>query len=183
MHVAIDARLAHYSAGGIARYTLELATSLASTAPQHRFTLLRSGRQRRGLPSAHNLRSVAVLTPPHHRWEQLTLALEVLRLRPDLLHSPDFIPLSRRSFRSVITVHDLVFLRVIYHGVSKRFRPIESEAPLTAVRARYGLHKPYVLFLGTFEPRKNVTTLVRAFGLGRMRHDVLLALVGRRGWL
>ncbi len=232
MHVAIDARLAHYSAGGIARYTLELATSLASTAPQHRFTLLRSGRQRRGLPSAHNLRSVAVLTPPHHRWEQLTLALEVLRLRPDLLHSPDFIPLSRRSFRSVITVHDLGFLRfpetltpdsrryygqvgdavrgadltiavsrhtardlielvgapedrlrVIYNGVSKRFRPIESEAQLTAVRARYGLHKPYVLFLGTFEPRKNVTTLVRAFGLGRMRHDVLLALVGRRGWL
>jgi glycosyltransferase involved in cell wall biosynthesis len=51
------------------------------------------------------------------------------------------------------------------------------------MRTRYGLDRPYVAFLGTFEPRKNLPTLLRAFRIVRDRHDLLLALVGRRGWL
>jgi glycosyltransferase involved in cell wall biosynthesis len=232
MHVAIDARLGHYTRGGIARYTLELARALADVGPEHRFTLLRSVRRRDGLPGARNLRSSALLTPPHHRWEQFALPLEVARLWPDLLHSPDFIPPFRRPFRAVVTVHDLGFLRfpetltpesrryygqvgravhsaertiavshhtardlvevveapadrvrVIHNGVGAGMRPVEDPAVLRATRARYGLDRPYILFLGTFEPRKNVDTLVRAFQVVRERHDVLLVLAGRRGWL
>ena len=232
MHVAIDARLAHYTRGGIARYTLELARALAEVGPRHRFTLLRSVRQRSGLPCASNLSASPLLTPPHHRWEQLTLPIELARLRPDLLHSPDFIPPFRRPCPAVITVHDLGFLRfpetltaesrryygqvgravqsaertiavsrhtahdlvelagaaegrirVVYNGVSPTYRPIEDRTLLADVRARLGLERPYILFLGTFEPRKNLPTLVRAFRAVRARHDILLALVGRRGWL
>src|SRR5688572_22569446 len=111
MHVAIDARLAHYTPGGITRYTLDLATALAEIAPHDRFTLLRSARQRSGLPSAANLRSAPLLTPPHHRLEQVVLPLEVWRYRPDVLHSPDFVPPFRRPCPAVATVHDLGFLR------------------------------------------------------------------------
>jgi len=232
MHVAIDARLVRYTSGGIARYTLELAPALAALAPEHRFTLLRSARQRGGLPRASNLRSVPLVTPPHHRWEQLTLPLEVARLRPSLLHCPDFIPPFRRLFPAVVTVHDLGFLRfpqtltaesrryygqvgravrsaertiavshqtaadlvdrlgapkerirVVHNGVGAAFRPVDDPAVLAAARTRHGLDRPYILFVGTFEPRKNLPTLLRAFRAVRARHDVLLALVGRRGWL
>ncbi|MCL5025464.1 MAG: glycosyltransferase family 4 protein, partial [Chloroflexi bacterium] len=48
-------------------------------------------------------------TPPHHRWEQATLPLELLGAGLDLLHSPDFIPPFRARFPTVITVHDLGF--------------------------------------------------------------------------
>ena len=232
MHVAIDARIAHYTAGGIAHYTLALAGALAAIAPRDRFTLLRSVKQRGGLPSARNLRSAPLLTPPHHRLEQLSLPLEVARVRPDVLHSPDFIPPFRRLFRSVVTVHDVGFLRfpetltddsrryygqigravrsaertiavshatardlaelldapldrvrVVHNGVDALFRPVTDSNFLSSMRARYGLDRPYVAFLGTFEPRKNLPTLLRAFEIVRERHDVLLALVGRRGWL
>lgn len=231
MHVAIDARLAHYTGGGIARYTLELTRALADEGPTDRFTLLKSVRQRNGLPRAHNLSAVPLLTPPHHRWEQFGLPLELLRVRPDVVHCPDFIPPFRRSCPAVVTVHDLGFLRfphtltadslryyrqaaravrgaertiavshhtardltellgapegrvrVVYNGIGAAFRPID-DADSAAVRSRYGLDAPFILFVGTFEPRKNIETLARAFRQVRARQDVALALVGRRGWL
>src|SRR3954469_9285442 len=111
MHVAIDARLAHYTAGGITHHTLNLARALAEAAPAGRFTLLRSIKQRGGLPTARNLRSTPLLTPPHHRFEQIVLPLEIMRVRPDLLHCPDFIPPFRRTCPAVVTVHAGAFLR------------------------------------------------------------------------
>src|SRR3954449_12457170 len=115
MHVAIDARLAHYTAGGIVHHTLNLACALAEAAPADRFTLLRSIKQRDGLPRARNLRSTPLLTPPHHRFEQLVLPVEVARVRPDLLHCPDFIPPFHRTCPAVVTVHDVAFLRYPEH--------------------------------------------------------------------
>src|SRR6185503_16655318 len=111
MHVAIDARLAHYTAGGIVHHTLNLARALAEAAPADRFTLLRSVKQRGGLPQARNLRATPLLTPPHHRFEQFVLPLEVARIRPDVLHCPDFIPPFSRTCPAVVTVHDVAFLR------------------------------------------------------------------------
>ncbi len=233
MHVAIDARLTGYTTGGIARYTRELAFALAELAPEHRFTWLMSRHKAPSFavaPDQSRVRRTPLLTPPHHRWEQLTLPLELLRIRPNLLHSPDFIPPFRRSCPAVITIHDLGFLlypetltdesrryygqvgravqsaeriiavshstardlaerlgatrrvRVIHNGIGAEFRP-QAVADVAATRRQYGLDKPYILFLGTVEPRKNVVTLLRAFRAVRARHDVQLALAGRRGWL
>jgi glycosyltransferase involved in cell wall biosynthesis len=233
MHVAIDARLAHYTAGGIAHHTLNLARALAQAAPGDRFTLLRSIKQRGGLPRARNLRSTPLLTPPHHRFEQIALPLEIMRVRPDLLHCPDFIPPFRRPCPAVITVHDVAFLRypenltdesrryygqvrravesaertivvseatardlsdllgvgtervrVVHNGLDPAFRAPPDAAAVARVRARWSLDRPYLLHLGTLEPRKDIPTLLRAFAAVRASHpDLLLALVGRRGWL
>jgi glycosyltransferase involved in cell wall biosynthesis len=54
---------------------------------------------------------------------------------------------------------------------------------VTEVRARYGLLRPYVLTVGTLEPRKDLLTILRAFDrLQRegIQHD--LVVVGGRGW-
>lgn len=53
-----------------------------------------------------------------------------------------------------------------------------------AVAHRYGLSKPYVLALGTLEPRKNLPRLIEAFaGLpGHLRDAHELVLVGGAGW-
>ncbi|MGE3270514.1 MAG: glycosyltransferase family 4 protein, partial [Chloroflexota bacterium] len=233
MHIAIDARLAHYTAGGITHYTLNLTRALAQITPDERFTLLRSIKQRGGLPRARNLRSTPLLTPPHHRLEQLTLPLEVARVRPDLLHCPDFIPPFRRSCPAVVTVHDVAFLRypetltaesrryygqvrrailsaertiavseatardlatllrvpmervrVVHNGLDARFLAPRQPSEIKRVRARWMLDRPYLMCLATLEPRKDIPTLLRAFAAVRARHSsLLLALVGRRGWL
>jgi glycosyltransferase involved in cell wall biosynthesis len=49
-----------------------------------------------------------------------------------------------------------------------------------AARARFGLDRPYVLFVGTLEPRKNLRRLVEA--MGRVRTDHVLAVAGLDGW-
>jgi glycosyltransferase involved in cell wall biosynthesis len=50
------------------------------------------------------------------------------------------------------------------------------------VRARYGLVKPYVLFVGTLEPRKNLDRLLEAWAEMKYRHDFDLAIAGPVGW-
>jgi glycosyltransferase involved in cell wall biosynthesis len=61
-------------------------------------------------------------------------------------------------------------------------RPAGADA-IAAVRARHGLPRPYILTVGTLEPRKNLLTLLRAFdrlGPDAGGHD--LVVVGGRGW-
>ncbi|MFC1639088.1 glycosyltransferase family 4 protein [Patescibacteria group bacterium] len=53
---------------------------------------------------------------------------------------------------------------------------------VAAVRAKYGLPERFVLYLGTLEPRKNVTGLIRAFDAAETG-DTELVLAGGRGWL
>jgi glycosyltransferase involved in cell wall biosynthesis len=57
-----------------------------------------------------------------------------------------------------------------------------GEAEVAALRGRLGLDGPYLLGLGTVEPRKDLPTLVRAFAslAGELPHRLVLA--GLAGW-
>jgi glycosyltransferase involved in cell wall biosynthesis len=69
-------------------------------------------------------------------------------------------------------------LRVAPLGTTLR---LASTADVDRVRATYALHRPYVLFVGTLEPRKNLPRLLEAFSrLGEV--DAELVLVGPEGW-
>lgn len=54
-------------------------------------------------------------------------------------------------------------------------------ADLREVRDRYGIEGPYILTVGTLEPRKNHVRLIRAFEALDHR-DIELVLVGGDGW-
>jgi glycosyltransferase involved in cell wall biosynthesis len=73
--------------------------------------------------------------------------------------------------------------RVIEEAVDGRFSPRPDEE-VERFRARYRLEGPYVLFVGTIEPRKNLDRLIRAFGTAVASsgapHDLVIA--GGRGW-
>jgi glycosyltransferase involved in cell wall biosynthesis len=65
------------------------------------------------------------------------------------------------------------------------FRPASDEE-VEGVRRASGLAGEFLLAVGTIEPRKNLTTLLRAFeSLARERpsSDLRLVVAGRRGWL
>ncbi|MBP8950509.1 MAG: glycosyltransferase family 4 protein, partial [Candidatus Promineofilum sp.] len=73
---------------------------------------------------------------------------------------------------------------VLYSGVNDRFRPVTDTTALAAVRARYGLgDRPYVLAVGTVQPRKNYELLVRAFRAVTQAGPHVLVIAGGRGWL
>ena len=110
MRIAIDARLNAYRQGGIPQYTRQLLTALAAVAPDEQFVALQHRDQLRPLVIAPNVQRRTALTPPHHRFEQWSLPLELLLARPSVLHSPDFIAPLRRACPAVVTIHDLAFM-------------------------------------------------------------------------
>jgi glycosyltransferase involved in cell wall biosynthesis len=57
---------------------------------------------------------------------------------------------------------------------------VTDASAVKRVRRTYALERPYVLWTGTMEPRKNLAGLLEAFG--RLEADVDLVLVGPRGW-
>jgi len=65
-------------------------------------------------------------------------------------------------------------------------RPPDAAA-IARVRARYGIERPYLLTVGTLEPRKNLPLLLRAFDRLRARTgtpagELDLVTVGAKGW-
>ena len=50
------------------------------------------------------------------------------------------------------------------------------------LRSYYGIEGPFILYLGTLEPRKNLATLVRAFARASAGVDHKLVLAGGPGW-
>jgi glycosyltransferase involved in cell wall biosynthesis len=122
MHIAFDARMPAYREGGISQYVRQLLPALAAVDGANHYTVLQSRKQPGSLgPTAPNFRHARLLTPPHHRLERWALGLELelwgqlQRRRPDVLHSPDFIPPALGARHRVITVHDLSFLHYPEH--------------------------------------------------------------------
>lgn len=68
-------------------------------------------------------------------------------------------------------------VRVVPLGVD--ITPATSEQ-VDEVKRRYGLERPYVLWAGTIEPRKNLGGLLAAYR--RLDADADLVLVGPKGW-
>jgi glycosyltransferase involved in cell wall biosynthesis len=74
---------------------------------------------------------------------------------------------------------------IVYPGIdqSQFFRWPEDE--VAKVKARYGIHGKYILFVGNIEPRKNLKNLLLAYEKldKKIRNEYSLLLVGARGWL
>lgn len=75
-------------------------------------------------------------------------------------------------------------ISVVYAGAEPQFHP-RPEAEVEAFCAAHGVRRPFVLSVGTIEPRKNVDVLIRAFARLRRegRYAGSLVIVGGRGWM
>ena len=76
---------------------------------------------------------------------------------------------------------------VAYPAGSEGFAPVTDQGTLDAVRRRYDTGLCYFLHVGTLQPRKNLSTLIRALASlvedGAIGGDVRLVLAGKPGWL
>jgi glycosyltransferase involved in cell wall biosynthesis len=78
-------------------------------------------------------------------------------------------------------------ITVAYLGVDPSLRPVTDPDLLAAVQKRYAIRGPYVLYVGTVQPRKNLSRLIAAFAASCREpgfpEELQLVLAGKRGWL
>lgn len=110
------------------------------------------------------------------------------RVKTCLQWTDAVITISESSKRDI--VHYLgVDPEVIYvTPCSSRYTPDyldRLDVDALAQSCSYDVSKPYLLFVSTIEPRKNVTALIQAFNYLKEKHKIPhdLLLVGAKGWL
>jgi glycosyltransferase involved in cell wall biosynthesis len=117
--------------------------------------------------------------PRHGRWFHARGFAAAAR-RADVVIAPSVAAADEITERTSIR-RDRI--RIVPHGVTQR--PV-GDGIVKATRAILGVgDDPYVLWVGTLEPRKNLSLLVEAFrrfvSMASMPHR--LVIVGPRGWL
>ena len=76
-------------------------------------------------------------------------------------------------------------IEVIYNGVSNDFKPLSFHKNCDTFFQKYNLiKKEYILFVGTFEPRKNIGLLLESYFqyYSQSNNPLPLVLVGTTGW-
>ncbi len=240
--IAIDYTAAVRQGGGIGRYTRGLVHALAREPLHDEFVLFVAGRG--SDPDLHS---------PPFRWCNIPLderytnilwhraGLPVPRVDwftgpLDIFHSPNFVLPPVGKAHTILTIHDLSFLRVphcaepslraylsrvvpgavaraervladsfntkedvvellgvpahkvdvVPAGVEARFCPLGDDPALAAVRRKYNLGAaPFILSVGTLEPRKNFSGLLEGYAIMKQKSDLphRLVIAGGRGWL
>ncbi len=236
MRVCLDVQSAVTQRAGVGRYTRQLAEHLGNLTGNHELALFYFDFKRGGIPF-----EVSGGTFKVNRWLPGRLAqaawkrldwppFDALAGASDLYHFPNFILPPLRHGKTVVTIHDVSFMRYpecaeeanlryltarirdtvtradaiitdsdfsageivellgvspervfpIHLGIDASFRP-QPAGRVDAIRQKHALTRPYLLAVGTIEPRKNLPFIMDVFEqLDRFDGDLVLA--GRPGW-
>ncbi len=138
-----------------------------------------------GARSVFTLHDAAYLRYPEHHLLQNRLYLRWMMPR-FLKRADHVICVSEFTRQDALRFYNLQpeKVSVILEGVEPRFQPVSDPDTRAAVRSRLKLPERFVLYVGTLEPRKNLGTLLRAFGaVAAEDPDVGLVIAGGKGWL
>ena len=74
-------------------------------------------------------------------------------------------------------------ISVIYEAAGDEFRPDIDQEKVSGLKDRLKLAHPYLVHIGTLEPRKNLLFLAEVFSEVVKRHpNIQLVLAGKKGW-
>ncbi len=246
MRIGIDFTSAARERAGIGRYARELVRALARVDSTNQYLLFvprdaRSDLMAWNWPCNFSIVRAAMterlLAALWHR-ARLPLPIEAMIGKVDVFYSPDFLLPPTWARRTLVTIHDMSYVRVpecfpqvlkdylnrgvprsvhranliladaastredlvqiygvseekvrvLYSGVDERFRPDVPESERTQAQSHLGLEGPYVLSVGTIQPRKNFTRLIQAFAKLVSKSEprisnLKLVIAGGRGWM
>jgi glycosyltransferase involved in cell wall biosynthesis len=131
----------------------------------------------RSAPLVVTIHDLAFLHDPSHFTKRgmsfFNRGLTLAKRDADIVHCP-----SEATARDCVAAgFDERKVRVVPLGID--ITPT-TDAEVASVREKHHLSRPYVLWSGTIEPRKNLRGLLQAWS--RIDADVDLVLVGPRGW-
>lgn len=245
MRIGIDFTSAARERAGIGRYARELIRALARRDHANHYVLFVPRDAHNALLQFDWPENFSITRAPlteralaalWHR-ARVPLPVETFIGKVDLFYSPDFLLPPTRARRTLVTVHDLSYVRVpecfpepllnylnravpralqradliladaastqrdladvyrvplekiqvLYSGADARFRPDMAEDAESRVRAITHA-KPYLLSVGTIQPRKNYERLIEAFAKLIANCELRIAnlqlvICGGQGWM
>lgn len=123
-------------------------------------------------------------------------------------HTPQTIELTERYMQTIVAKADRIICTsgntrrdlhaffnmpltktcVVYNGVDHNIfysLPAQERAQAAGHLKGLGIDKPYILYVGTIEPRKNLTSLLESFALLRSKKSFQgqLVVAGMKGWM
>lgn len=116
--------------------------------------------------------------------------LHKLYVREAITKADHLIAITEATKQDIIKFYktDPAKITVVYHGVDKdRFRLIQKgeENLVVNVKTKYNITKPYILYIGNVQPRKNIQGLIKAYQKLRSTtdHNYQLVIAGAKAWL
>jgi len=103
-------------------------------------------------------------------------------------HSDHLITVSNNTKNDLIKILnvDPEKITTTHLGVDESFSPIDDHEKLQNIKAKYDLPENFILFIGLIEPRKNLSSLFKAYAklvkTQEIMEDIHLVLAGRWGW-
>jgi glycosyltransferase involved in cell wall biosynthesis len=98
-----------------------------------------------------------------------------------------FIAVSENTKREIVEHYkvDPAKIAVITPAVDHEMFKPSGEAEITEAKKKFGITKPYILSVGTLEPRKNLLGVLTAFEAlpEETKQNYALVLAGGKGWL
>ena len=141
---------------------------------------------RPGMPTVVTIHDLAFFTAPDTH-SPVTATFYKAAIRTSARRATRLIVPSKATRDEVVRVleADSTKIDVAYHGVDHSLFNRPGQAQLERVAGRLGLHgRPYVAYLGTLEPRKNVPALIAGWAeaVADLDEPPALVLAGGTGW-
>jgi glycosyltransferase involved in cell wall biosynthesis len=116
-----------------------------------------------------------------HTMENYNLLIHKLFFLSSLKNADHIITISNFIKQDLIMHFNIPSEKIItiYLGVDDKFHIIEKSKVLSVLN-RYSINRPYILSVGTLEPKKNYIRLLNAYKA--LKTDLDLIIVGKKGW-
>ena len=173
-------------------------------SPHFNFTAL--SKNTKHILTVHDLSFL--ITPEFFSWRK-NVWHKILNAKKMMAEADIIVAISENTRRDIIRLTGIPEnkIKVIYDGIGAEFRPMrssphstssvqadtsspelaegETAARLIAIKNKYNLPDKFILYLGTIEPRKNISGLISAFEQIADKpelKDYELVIVGAGGW-
>lgn len=149
-----------------------------------------------------HIMSVGAINPPLRTAKLVATIYDLIPIK-----FPDFIgeKISKRFINNVISKADMVIavsnstkedileyfdipgnkVEVVAPGFdSELYRQIQGKSMIDKIKAKYGIDRKYILFVGEIKPNKNLERLMKAYSIlpNYLKSDCLLVICGKKGW-
>lgn len=100
-------------------------------------------------------------------------------------NAKNIIAVSKTTKKDIIKFYNIQEdkISVIYNGYEKKIKHNINNIN-GFLKSRFNINNPYIMHVGTLQPRKNIILLIKAFSKFKKTHwEYKLVLVGKKGWM